>query len=576
MIWREKECDEGAIKALVDSRDGLDALRARVLAIRGVTPETLDEYFAAPISALSRPDDLPGAVDAAAAILRHVEAKGKIVVFGDYDCDGICAAAILHKAIEAVSPGTSTVFLPDRLGEGYGMSEKSVGRMLSENPGVTLVVTVDNGIGSADEVRLLSEKGVECVVTDHHLPGEVLPECIVVDPKVASTPRTDTLCGAGVAFMLAGALVRLAREKGIYEGANIGGPLLVLAGIATVGDIMPLSGDNRIIVRESLARFWRYAPPGVKELLARALRTTPENLTSVDYAFRIVPRINADGRLASGMDAMKLVMTDNREEARRLAVAVDARNVERKSIEQSMSEKAFALVEKDAPAQVIEITDGHKGVVGIVASRVMDSNVLGKRAPVAIAVGRHGSVRAPEGYNARDALAAAAVALDHFGGHAAAGGFTVKEGMFAEFKRLFREACAAQAAAMPPGAESTKTFDAWISPKDVTLDFAKWIKNLEPFGEGNPEPLFALKGVYISNAKPLGADGKHVSFSLKTVPALRCVWWGHGEDVEDLRIGSSFSCDIAFRIAISNYGEPHPELEIVDMGADWSNDRPTK
>ena len=408
MTWREKECDEGAVKVLVDSGDGLDALRARLLALRGVTPENLDEYLASPISALSRPDELPGAGDAAAAILRHVEAKGKIVVFGDYDCDGICAAAILHKAVEAVAPGISAVFLPDRLREGYGMGEKSVGRMLSENPGVTLVVTVDNGIGSAEEVRLLSEKGVECVVTDHHLPGETLPGCIVVDPKVASTPRTDSLCGAGVAFMLAGALVRLAREKGIYSGPNIGGPLLVLAGLATVGDIMPLSGDNRIIVRESLARFWRYAPPGVRELLSRALRTTPERLTSVDYAFRIVPRINADGRLASGMDAMKLVLTDDREEARRLAVAVDGRNVERKSIEQNMTEKALGLVEKGASAQVMEIPDGHKGVVGIVASRVMDSDVLEKRAPVAIAVGRHGSVRAPEGYNVRDALAAAA------------------------------------------------------------------------------------------------------------------------------------------------------------------------
>ena len=565
MTWREKECDEGAVKALVDSRDGLDALRARLLALRGVTPENLDEYLASPISALSRPDELPGAGDAAAAILRHVEAKGKIVVFGDYDCDGICAAAILHKAVEAVAPGISAVFLPDRLREGYGMSGKSVGRMLSENPGVTLVVTVDNGIGSAEEVRLLSEKGVECVVTDHHLPGETLPECIVVDPKVASTPRTDSLCGAGVAFMLAGALVRLARERGIYPGPNIGGPLLVLAGLATVGDIMPLSGDNRIIVRESLARFWRYAPPGVRELLFRALRTTPERLTSVDYAFRIVPRINADGRLASGMDAMKLVLTDDREEARRLAVAVDGRNVERKSIEQSMTEKALGLVEKGASAQVMEIPDGHKGVVGIVASRVMDSDVLEKRAPVAIAVGRHGSVRAPEGYNVRDALAAAAAALDNFGGHAAAGGFTVKEGMFGEFKRLFREACAAQAAAMPEGAESVKTYDAEVSPKDVTLDFARWLKNLEPFGEGNPEPLFALKGVYISNAKPLGADGRHVSFTIKTVPALRCVWWGHGEDVEGLRAGSSYPCDIVFRVAVSSYGELHPELEVVDL-----------
>jgi single-stranded-DNA-specific exonuclease len=366
--------------------------------------------------------------------------------------------------------------------------------------------------------------------------------------------------------MLAGALVRLAREKGIYSGPNIGGPLLVLAGLATVGDIMPLSGDNRIIVRESLARFWRYAPPGVKELLARALRTTPESLTSVDYAFRIVPRINADGRLASGMDAMKLVMTDDREEARRLAVAVDARNVERKSIEQSMSEKALALVEKGAPAQVIEISGGHKGVVGIVASRVMDSEAVGKRAPVAITVGRHGSVRAPEGYNVRDALAASDDALDNFGGHAAAGGFTVKEGMFAEFKRLFRKACAAQAAALSCGAAgATGFFDAAVSPRDVTLDFAKWIKNLEPFGEGNPEPVFAMKGVFMSNVRPLGADGKHMSFSAKTVPALRCVWWGHGGDVETVRAKSSRPCDLVFRISVSSYGEQHPELEIIDM-----------
>ena len=223
-----------------------------------------------------------------------------------------------------------------------------------------------------------------------------------------------------------------------------------------------------------------------------------------------------------------------------------------------MSEDALARVVEGASAQVIDLPEGHPGVVGIVAARLLER--IG-RGPVCVIAGGHGSGRAPDGFNLRDAFDACASVLERYGGHAAAGGFSVKEGMTDEFRRLLCEYCDRVDRERPPSAAGGVEPDIWIEPKDVTLELADEVARLEPFGEGNPEPTFGLRGVTLADVRPLGSDGRHLTLSLRE-SRLRGVFWNHGDMVEDLR-ASPVRRDLVFALAVSDYGERHVELRLV-------------
>ena len=570
--WCERVADDEKVARLEAA--GYPRLLARLLAVRGITTETVADYLDPSLSRLAKPTELPGVAAAAETILAAVSAHKRIVVFGDYDCDGVCATAILVLALRALKADV-VPFIPKRLTEGYGMTEASVLRMRRENPSVGLVVTVDNGINSIDWVAALQSEGIDVIVTDHHLPGPELPDCTIANPKVAAPSELEGLCGAGVAFLLSNLLICRAQEKGCYQGPKIGGPLLVLAGLATVTDVMPLVAQNRILVSEALRRFRQIAPIGLRELLDRASRTASLQLKVEDFGFLIGPRINAAGRMASGDDALQLILSSDRERAREFAQRVDLCNVERKGVEQKMFEKAMAQVIPGAAAQVIDLPDGHPGVAGIVAARVLERVGAG---PVCVVVEGHGSARAPVGFNVRDALEAASAALTRFGGHAAAGGFSVKEGEIDSFRSLFTAACAAQIAAMPSGICGSIPFDAWIRGEDVTLDFAEKLMKMAPFGEGNERPAFAMRGVRFSDVRPLGQEGKHLSISIcpcstgtgakiAIAESLRAIWWNRGNLVEKLRAATS-SHDILFTLEISDYLYRHVELRLLAIDDD--------
>lgn len=561
--WIEKPVDEAKVGAL--AAVGLSPLQARLLALRGVTPATLKDYLNPTLAGLAEPGELPRIEAAAERILDFVRARRRIVVFGDYDCDGVCATAILSAALEALAPGICHRFIPERLTEGYGMSAASVARMRQAAPDVALVVTVDNGINSVECIAELKASGIEVVVTDHHLAGDEKPDCLIVDPKVEAPAHLEGLCGAGVAFMLANALVKRAKALGLYHGPHVGGPLLILAGLATVTDIMPILGQNRILVAEALRRFRQWAPLGLRELYERASRSGATVLTSKDFGFLIGPRINAAGRVASGREALDLVLSTDRETARELARRVDVHNAERKMIEQEMTERALKQVVLGAPAQVIDLADGHQGVAGIVASRVLEKLGPEGQGPVCVVVGGHGSARALAGYNVRDAFEASAEALTRFGGHAAAGGFSVREGQIDRFRELFCAACAAQAAACGEARAGAEMFDAVVSGADLSFDFVSWLRQMEPFGEGNPEPVFVLRNVYLANVRPLGAEGKHLQLTLRGRDLPRAVWWHHGELIEQLRATAAQPHDLMFTAEISDYGGPHVELRLLAL-----------
>lgn len=517
---------------------------------------------------LADPSALDGIDAAAEVVLSTVKSSKKIVVFGDYDCDGISASAILMRMFRALGANASA-FIPDRLKEGYGMKSVSISRMLAENPDVGLVVTVDNGVGAISEVASLKDRGVAVVVTDHHLPtvdGQgclKLPEAdALVNPKVASPKSMDGLCGAGVAFLLANRIMSRARACGMYSGPNVGGAMLVLAGLSTVTDIMPLTGQNRIFVAEALRLFPMYAPQGLKELYNRAQRSGASRLTSRVFGFMLGPRINAAGRMASGMEALELLLSEDRENARELARRVDVYNAERKAIEQRMTEAAMQSVDENASAQVIELKDGHLGIIGIVASRVLES--LKKKVPVCVIADGRGSARSPDGINIYEAFGHCSQHLEVFGGHAAAGGFTVKQGKVGEFRKSLCDYCSkVQGEGSEKSCGQTEP-DLWIEKEDLTVELAEAIMTLEPFGEGNAEPVFGVKGVYISDVKPMGMEGKHLSLTLRG-SGIRAVMWNRGGSVEELRHKSSGACDIVFTLVISDWGERHIELKVVAL-----------
>lgn len=576
--WRERRADEtDEARAEAFRTAGLPPILARLLASRGVTEEGREAFLDPSLTRLARSDDLPGMTEAVQVILPFLHTKRKIVVFGDYDADGVCASAILVTALRRLG-GNAEAFIPHRFGEGYGMTAASLERLWCEHADAALVVTVDNGISSPDEVAKLKVKGIRVVVTDHHLPGENLPKAdALVNPRVQSCPGSADLCGAGVAFFLASALAQAATEKGLYTGPKFSGPLLVLAGLATVADLVPLKEQNRILVAQSLAYFNRCAPCGLRELRDKAARSAAA-LTARDYGFLLAPRINAAGRMATADAAFDLlVCTDeDREGARQLASRIDGFNGERRGFEQTMFQEACAQIDKagEEDLQAVVAWDAgcvtgatkgqrwHLGVAGIVASRLLEHYHV----PAAVAVGETGSVRAPDGYNVHDALAAASEHLVRFGGHAAAGGFTVKPGAFEAFRAAFTTACAKQRKEHALDADA-RDFDGWVEPGDLTPGLYADLRRLEPFGEGNPEPVFGLRGVTLREVRVMGVEGRHLSLAFVNRDVPRAIWWGHGGRAEDLRKHAARPYDVFFTLTTSGFDSalPHLELRVVDL-----------
>ena len=576
--WRERRADEtDEARAEAFRTAGLPPILARLLASRGVTEEGREAFLDPSLTRLARSDDLPGMTEAVQVILPFLHTKRKIVVFGDYDADGVCASAILVTALRRLG-GNAEAFIPHRFGEGYGMTAASLERLWCEHADAALVVTVDNGISSPDEVAKLKVKGIQVVVTDHHLPGENLPKAdALVNPRVQSCPGSADLCGAGVAFFLASALAQAATEKGLYTGPKFSGPLLVLAGLATVADLVPLKDQNRILVAQSLAYFNRCAPCGLRELRDKAARSAAA-LTARDYGFLLAPRINAAGRMKTADAAFDLlVCTDeDREGARQLASRIDGFNGERRGFEQTMYQEACAQIDKagEEDLQAVVAWDAgcvtgatkgqrwHLGVAGIVASRLLEHYHV----PAAVAVGETGSVRAPDGYNVHDALAAASEHLVRFGGHAAAGGFTVKPGAFEAFRAAFTTACAKQRKEHALDADA-RDFDGWVEPGDLTPGLYADLRRLEPFGEGNPEPVFGLRGVTLREVRVMGVEGRHLSLAFVNRDVPRAIWWGHGGRAEDLRKHAARPYDVFFTLTTSGFDSalPHLELRVVDL-----------
>lgn len=460
----------------------------------------------------------PSAFNSMAAVVEQVratiEAGGRITVHGDFDVDGVCATTLMVSTLRGLGAECDW-FIPSRIDDGYGVSAENV-RRLAER-GTSLLLTVDCGITSVEEVRLAKELGMEVVVTDHHQQAAELPDCLILHPQVGGYPF-EALCGTAVAWKLSCAL----REAGPAGPTSKVGPAdpasdLDLVALATVADVVPLVGENRSLVRRGLVEIRRAQRPGIRALL-EAAKCDPERLDESDLGFRLAPRINAAGRLYRADAGVELFLTEDPERAEAIANELSRANSERRATEREVDTAAEAARRelpdelKDANGFVVAGEGWHPGVVGIVASRLVERH---SRPVVVISLNQDGSGRGSgrsiSGFDLLAALEACAEHLEGFGGHRAAAGLQIKTENVEAFQRAF--AAHANEVLRPEDLVRTEKVDAIVGGVGLGLELAEELKQLAPFGMGNPGVRLLVPSARVSDVRTMG-EGKHARFSL--------------------------------------------------------------
>jgi single-stranded-DNA-specific exonuclease len=577
--WRIHRHDSDCIAALQRAA-GIPAVVAQLLICRGVTDPTVARDFLDPkLSSLRDPNLLPGCQKAAERIHAAVAAGRRILVYGDYDVDGMTGTAILWMCLKLLGAEVD-YYVPHRVDEGYGLNAEAIRTLAADKH--DLLVTVDCGIGSIDEANLARELGIELIVTDHHEPGPRLPQATaIVHPRL---PGSDYpfggLSGSGVAMKLAWALCQQA--SGAKRVAPRMKDFLVqavgLAALGTVADVVPLVDENRVLVRHGLESLANSPTLGLATLMNIAkvvAQKQPDGkmrLNAEDLGFQIAPRLNAAGRLGQPQLAVELLVTDRPERAKELAEYIDGLNATRQTIERSIqlaaSKQAKELFDPvDDAALVLADRGWHPGVIGIVAGRLADKF---HRPVVMISWDKAGlrpgigSARSVPGFNLHEALADCGEFLLAHGGHAAAAGLKIEEQQLDGFRGAFCEVAATQISIDQREAELFVDVEAPFSA--FTLETARQLERLAPFGHGNLRPLLCTTGVTLSGPpKPLGSSGHHLSMMLSQHGVtLRTVAFGGGDWIDDLADVDG-PLDVAFRPVINDFrGRQSVELHLVD------------
>jgi len=570
--WCDSEFDPRHAAALAAHFE-LPLPVAGVLAARGLTEPAAAASFLDPrLQQLGDPLAFPGMTAAAERIARAIAHGEPMVVFGDFDADGVIAASVLTSAIRALG-GRVTPFLPDRFIDGYGLTRGALVRCLAALPDTRLLITVDCGITARDEAAYLATQGCDLIVTDHHEPdGDVPVACAVVNPRLPDTPDGAAgLCGAGVAFKLVHALVKRGKQAGL-DAAQAVDPRIWLdaVAVATVADVVPLRGENRVLVAAGLRRLRDKPHVGLKALMHRA--GTPDTPTSHHLAFILGPRLNAAGRMLDAWPAYNLLQAGDWDAALSLAVQLEQLNAQRKQVEAGILAAACRQLGTPDPGRapggvVAGGADWHPGAIGIVASRLSE---LWNRPAAVVALdpdgaGR-GSVRAGRGYDARAALKACGDTLAGSGGHRQAAGFRLKAGALEAFRDAFDTACAGQ---RPPESDGRPmlTVDGWFRTGGEDLDgIWRAQQRLEPFGEGHARPRWGLRGARVEGEPALmGSQGEHLRLAVALGGRnVRVVGWKMGPWLEPLRAAGK-RCDLAVELAENRWnGETSIEFQLVD------------
>ena len=516
----EEPWSDAKYSSVLSAQQKENALLAGILTARGITDPAEALTLLAGEEDLSDPFLLTDMQKACERIWQAIDNGETIVVFGDYDVDGVTATALLYQHLKGMG-ATVKCMLPSREGDGYGLSRNAIQSI--HDKGYQLIVTVDNGISAVEEAEFAAELGIDLIITDHHLPPETLPKAVaVVDPRrLDDTSPFKGLCGAGVAFKLCAALDGCPPEEMLDYCGD-------LAAVGTVADVMPLVGENRTLVKAGLRQLQQTDRPGLEALLEEVgLAGRPITAENISYA--IAPRINAAGRMDNAVTALQLVLCEDPDRAEELAHKLNEINVKRQETELEIFKAAQVLLEQQPErledrVMLLWGRDWHPGVIGIVASRLVERT---GRPVIVVTVDEHGeckgSGRSVPGFNLHACIGSCADLLIRYGGHAMAAGLSVREENLPELRRRLNEWAAREC---PVLHTAPLECDLPIHLDRVTVDSVRRIDALAPFGAENPTPVFLLQSAVVDGVYPV-SEGRHSRLRLRQGNAsVYAVWFG--------------------------------------------------
>jgi single-stranded-DNA-specific exonuclease len=574
--WRIVSHDADAVQRL-QRATGLPALVAHLLVSRDIDADQATGFLNPKLTDLRPPEQLPGVEDAIRRVAAAAADGRRIVIYGDYDADGITGTAILFRCLRLLSADVH-YYIPNRLDEGYGLNNDAVQKLAGE--GTSLLVTVDCGIASLEQARLAKQLGLELIITDHHAMADALPEAdAIVHPALPGHDYPFAgLCGAGVAFKLAWAICQhVCRAKRVSPQLRqfllqaVG-----LAAIGTVADVVPLLDENRVLVHHGLMSLRHHPVLGGEQLARQAgLHDKPE-WASEDIAFTLAPRINAAGRLGQATLAVELLTTENQQRASSLVEYICELNKSRDSLERSVyraaNQQAVAAMDAGEDAALVLAGHGwHPGVIGIVAGRLAEKY---HRPVLLVALDQsgvkpgQGSARSVPGLNLVDGLASCQAQLVSYGGHAAAAGFKVHEARIEAFRDEFCQFASENTDGNARVAELR--IEAEVPFSILTLDAVQQVERLAPFGQANPRPVLCTSSIELATPpRAIGSGGRHLAMELAQHGIrLRGVAFGRGEWSEKLSEEQG-PLALAYRPVINTFrGRRSVELHIDDWRAE--------
>ncbi|MEC9476491.1 MAG: single-stranded-DNA-specific exonuclease RecJ [Planctomycetota bacterium] len=563
--WLPFEFDDSPVARLAEE-SAINPLIARLLVQRGITtPEQANAFLSPKLLDLLEPDVIPDIDQAVEMILTVRDCEGLIAVYGDYDVDGISGTAILLEMFRHL--GIQTVFrLPDRVKEGYGLHPQAVDEFAEQD--VDLIITVDGGSNDSDALRRSQELGLEVIVTDHHQIKKIYEGIPLVHPDRSDRPSPSRgLCGAGVAYKLVWALAREVAGGGKVDEKtrDLLVELLGFTSLGTVADVVPLVGENRIIVRHGLRSIAATRRPGLDALLEKC-RIDRNILSATDIGFRVAPHLNAAGRVGDASDALELLLTDDPVRGKELALKLSELNQQRREIEQQMTQECLEELEEGLhPEQgpVVFAREGwHPGVAGIVANRIVDR--IHRPVWVLCCSGEitRGSGRSIQELPLSDLYPVMEPVVDKVGGHAAAGGLTIQTDRIEQLRKALddQQQVAGESEEIP-----ARRFDLELGAAQITLELADALEQLAPFGEGNRQPLICIRGLRLDGTPRLvGAAEEHVQASFRGADGARLssIWFRGATRARELTEGGEIT--LIGHLTVNHFRGRNAQLQIVD------------
>ncbi len=560
--FRNESVTAEAVKA-ASQQNNVPMIIAQILLNRGVAPNEFRAFISKAKSGILNPLTMLDMEKAAERIVAALDKKEKIVIYGDYDVDGITSTAMVYEFLKSL--GADVIYyIPDRRDEGYGINIMAVNKLIKQ--GMKLLVTVDCGITAIGETEFAKLQGMEVIITDHHTCKERIPTAAVavVNPKREDDEyEFDALAGVGVAFKL---VLAVAMKMGLSTGEYFD-KYVDLAAIGTIADVVPLVGENRIIVEKGLQKLDNPARPGIRALLEVA-GVADKKINAGTVAFALAPRLNAAGRLGTAVTAVELLLTNEPEDAKKIAEELDSENKDRQSTEQQINNEALEMIAQDAAFDkkkvIVLAKEGwHNGVIGIVASRITEM-FYKPCILISLADGKgKGSGRSIAEFNLFDALSDSEELLTNFGGHSVAAGLGISESdidAFTEKINKYADEHLAKEDMIP-----TVKLDSLLGGQNLNLATARMIATLEPYGMGNEKPVFAVKDAEVLNISTVGAENKHIRMRIeKDGVQVNCIGFGFGEFARLVESGSRVH--IAFRLDINTYqGNESVQLVLCDV-----------